>query len=49
MWTPKMVQALLLKMPRPIPNTKVTLNARAARQPSPRGVAANESSGYGKR
>jgi hypothetical protein len=50
-WTPKMVQALLLKVapPKAEPNLKVTASSRPARQLSGRAASASEASGYGRR
>lgn len=48
-WTPKMVQAVLLKapMPKPAMPLKVVSASRPSRQPSPRGMSADTKTGYG--
>lgn len=50
-WTPKMIHAMLLRTPAPTPAKplRVPSSNRPARQPSPRGTAAQETSGYGRR
>jgi hypothetical protein len=49
-WTPPMIHALLLRTPAPkaAAPLKVTTMARGARGPSPKGVGASTSSGYGR-
>lgn len=48
-WTPKSINALLLKAP-VAKTTPLKIGAsRAGRAPNARGTAANEASGYGKR
>ncbi len=49
-WTPPMIHALLLRTPalKPATPLRVPMANRPARSPSPRGVSAETSSGYGK-